>query len=197
MPHMIMASWEGLLITTSESPPPPLPTSSPPTSTPVPGLPTAAAMSLPLDMSELLDSWGNVTTTPNSLMALGEASGTTEDWLSLINDFKDRQMKYRSPLSIVLITLYVVVFLFGIVGNLGILDLVRRKHYTLGQTNNVMLINLCAADLMEILVCYPMAINSAATNIWYLGGRVACSTLNYLQGKLRWHGLTIPTTNKQ
>lgn len=82
--------------------------------------------------------------------------------------------------TIALVSLYALVFLVGLVGNvLVVLALGRCNAGALPVRNNL-LVNLCVADLLVTLVCVPVSVTSVLWKAW-LFGEAVCKAAAYLQ----------------
>ncbi|XP_074644015.1 QRFP-like peptide receptor [Tubulanus polymorphus] len=75
---------------------------------------------------------------------------------------------------------YLMIFLFGLVGNiLVILVIVRNKE--MRNSTNYFILNLSVADLFVLIICMPSALlEFHAKDVWYLG-EAMCKLVPYLE----------------
>ncbi|XP_052775850.1 uncharacterized protein LOC128213830 [Mya arenaria] len=71
-----------------------------------------------------------------------------ELWTSVLNDFKSTQLTLDDPITIVLLSLYVPIFVTSLVGNILVL-LVMVPNQRMRTVTNNFLVNLAVADLLE------------------------------------------------
>ncbi|ODM90003.1 Neuropeptide FF receptor 2 [Orchesella cincta] len=93
-----------------------------------------------------------------------------------------RQTPFRLPLwgVAVLITGYISVFLFGLVGNCSVLLVIKRLH-RMKTATNYFISNLALADLLVLVFCLLPNLVSNIYIAWILGWFL-CKTLPYIQG---------------
>ncbi|KAF8783203.1 Orexin receptor type 2 like protein [Argiope bruennichi] len=134
--------------------------------------------SLPL---EILDLTYDSSSEPNqSSMENGtpvctnEYCVSDEDYLAMIQDYI-----YPTPLEWILITLHIVVFVVGLVGNALVCVSVYRNH-TMRTVTNYFIVNLALADFLVILFCLPPTVLWDVTETWFFGS-VTCKLVLYLQ----------------
>ncbi|GIY69827.1 orexin receptor type 2, partial [Caerostris darwini] len=130
---------------------------------------------------EILDLTYDVSNEPNqSSMDNGTANCNNEycvsdeDYLAMIHDYI-----IPTPLEWMLISLHVVVFVVGLVGNALVCVSVYRNH-TMRTVTNYFIVNLALADFLVILVCLPPTVLWDVTETWFFG-RITCKLVLYLQ----------------
>ncbi|GIY40622.1 orexin receptor type 2 [Caerostris darwini] len=97
-----------------------------------------------------------------------------EDYLAMIHEYI-----IPTPLEWMLISLHVVVFVVGLVGNALVCVSVYRNH-TMRTVTNYFIVNLALADFLVILVCLPPTVLCDVTETWFFG-RITCKLVLYLQ----------------
>lgn len=85
-----------------------------------------------------------------------------------------------SPLSVVLILLYSVVFLTGLLGNIFVI-VVIIKFKSMRTVTNVFLVNLTIGDILVILICVPLTLGNTVYRKWIYGS-VMCKLTPFVQG---------------
>lgn len=85
-----------------------------------------------------------------------------------------------SPLSIILILLYSLVFLVGLLGNVFVV-IVMIKFKSMRTLTNVFLVNLTVGDILVILICVPLTLGNTVYRKWIYGS-VMCKLLPFVQG---------------
>lgn len=95
--------------------------------------------------------------------------------------FKQLLLDYISPKFYhwIFITLFFIVFVVGITGNLMVCYSVRRSTH-LKTVTNYFLANLAAADFLVLLICLPPSVIQDVTQSWFLGAAM-CKIFVYLQ----------------
>ncbi|GBN74335.1 Orexin receptor type 2, partial [Araneus ventricosus] len=101
-----------------------------------------------------------------------------EDYLAMIQDYI-----YPTPLEWILISLHIVVFIVGLVGNALVCVSVYRNH-TMRTVTNYFIVNLALADFLVILFCLPPTVLWDVTETWFFGS-VTCKLVLYLQVNIR------------
>ena len=85
-----------------------------------------------------------------------------------------------SPLSVVQILLYSVVFLTGLLGNIFVI-VVIIKFKSMRTVTNVFLVNLTIGDILVILICVPLTLGNTVYRKWIYGS-VMCKLTPFVQG---------------
>lgn len=109
---------------------------------------------------------------------------TTANLTSNVNltvNFTDYGMPSTPTYIVVCATVfYVMIFAFGVLGNL-LVCLVVSQRRDMKNSTNYFLVNLSVADLLVLLVCSPSAlIEIYSKEIWYLG-KFMCKMVPYLE----------------
>ena len=86
---------------------------------------------------------------------------------------------FPTPSEWVLITLYIVVFIVGLIGNFLVCFVVWRNNH-MRTVTNLFIVNLSVADFLVILLCLPPTVLGDVTETWYMGG-VMCKIVKYIQ----------------
>ncbi|XP_061184763.1 QRFP-like peptide receptor [Saccostrea echinata] len=97
-----------------------------------------------------------------------------------VEDMREELKGYKEPLTIALIFLYSVVFLFGLFGNIFVI--ITVLHYKHMRTlTNVFLVNLTISDLLVVLFCIPITLGTSVYRD-YVYGIGMCKLTSFLQG---------------
>ncbi|KAG8199001.1 hypothetical protein JTE90_001800 [Oedothorax gibbosus] len=133
-----------------------------------------------LDM--VVSSRGNSNATPdengNSSSMVQECSNeycvSDEDYLAMIQEYI-----FPSWVEWILITLHLLVFVVGLVGNALVCVSVYRNH-SMRTVTNYFIVNLAFADFLVILVCLPPTVLWDVTETWFFGSAL-CKLVLYFQ----------------
>lgn len=79
----------------------------------------------------------------------------------------------------IFISLFLLVFIFGIVGNILVFYAVWSNVH-LRNATNFFLVNLSIADFMVLLICLPPTVIHDVAQTWFLG-EILCKLISYLQ----------------
>lgn len=85
-----------------------------------------------------------------------------------------------SPVNIVLIVLYGIIFLLGLLGNIFVIVAIV-KFKSLRTLTNYFLLNLTVGDVLVILVCIPVTLGNNVYKKWIYGD-VLCKLSPFIQG---------------
>ena len=72
-------------------------------------------------------------------------------------EFEKQLVTYRTPFTIVLISLYTFAFVVGLIGN-SMVIMVMVKHRHMRTVTNMFLVNLSVGDLLVVIVCMPFSL---------------------------------------
>ena len=100
------------------------------------------------------------------------------DFLS--DQFHDEVHLDLSPLSIISIILYSIVFRVGLLGNVFVI-IVIIKFKSMRTLTNVFLVNLTVGDILVILICVPLTLGYRVYQKWIYGS-VMCKLTPFVQG---------------
>lgn len=116
----------------------------------------------------------NMTTYLNRSNCSNDYCVSDDEYVDLILDYI-----YPSLSEWILISLYIVVFLAGLIGNFLVCFAVWRNH-SMRTVTNFFIVNLALADFSVGLFCLPPTLLSDITETWYMGS-VMCKLAKYLQ----------------
>ena len=85
-----------------------------------------------------------------------------------------------SPVNIVLIVIYSLIFIFGLMGNIFVIVAIV-KFKSLRTLTNYFLLNLTVGDILVILVCIPVTLGSSVYKKW-IYGELLCKLTPFIQG---------------
>lgn len=100
---------------------------------------------------------------------------------NIFNEFEQNFYTFKEFETILLLTLYVPIFVIGLVGNILIVISAAREK-VIRRAKNYFLINLAVADLAVTLLCMPMAIGTIVYRLW-IYGLFVCKVVAFIQGK--------------
>lgn len=105
-------------------------------------------------------------------------------------------LNIMAPIHYPIITLTVLIFLFGTIGNFFVCLSVYRNHQ-LRSVTNYFIVNLAFADFLVILICLPATVIWDLSLTWFFG-TIACKSVMFLQVSLSLfvHVQTQANTNK-
>ncbi|KAK6170565.1 hypothetical protein SNE40_018930 [Patella caerulea] len=87
-------------------------------------------------------------------------------------------LNFESLVRIVVPTIFGVIFLLGLVGNIVvILVVIGDKH--MRNTTNILILNLAIADLFFIVFCVPFTASGYAMTVWPFGN-IWCKVVQYM-----------------
>ena len=121
------------------------------------------------DFSENINSSNSTNSTCNN-----EYCVTDEEYLDMIQDYI-----FPTTFEWILITLYIVVFTVGLIGNFLVCFVVWRNNH-MRTVTNLFIVNLSLADFLVILICLPPTVLGDVTETWYMGS-VMCKIVKYIQ----------------
>lgn len=101
---------------------------------------------------------------------------------SVFDEFQRRQFTIHEYSTIVLLSLYIIIFLIGLLGNALIIVTTIRNGQS-QHSKNYFLINLAVADLAVTLFCMPTSLGTIIYRIWVYG-KFLCKFLAFFQGML-------------
>ncbi len=108
---------------------------------------------------------------------MNETDMTHED--IVITDTEKNHLELMAKIkTFIFITIYVLAYLIGVVGN-GLVVYLIIKVKKLHSITSLFLVSLAAADLLLILICVPVKVIEFLTNNWVFGGFM-CKTFHYL-----------------
>ncbi|KAK0179112.1 hypothetical protein PV327_007934 [Microctonus hyperodae] len=99
---------------------------------------------------------------------------TDEEYIDLIADFLKPDFY-----DWLLITMHIIVFIIGIIGNSLVCVAIYRNR-SMRTVTNYFIVNLAIADLMVIIFCLPSTVLWDITETWFLGDKL-CKIIPYLQ----------------
>lgn len=97
-----------------------------------------------------------------------------EEYIDLIRDFLAPDIY-----DWILISLHIIVFIGGLVGNSLVCIAVYRNR-SMRTVTNYFIVNLAIADLLVIIFCLPPTVLWDVTETWFLGDEL-CKIIPYLQ----------------
>lgn len=97
-----------------------------------------------------------------------------EEYVNMIQDYI-----FPTTLEWIFIVIYVMVFIFGLIGNFLVCFVVWRNQ-NMKTVTNIFIVNLSVADFLVILICMPPTVLGDVTETWYIGG-VMCKIIKYIQ----------------
>lgn len=113
---------------------------------------------------------------------------TDEKWIKSIFEFISPK-----PYEWLFVVLFIVVFIFGLVGNCLVCFAVWKNNH-LKTVTNYFLVNLAIADFSVILICLPPTFIHDIMESWFLG-LAMCKIVVYLQvSKLLYYILCMIST---
>ncbi|XP_076103265.1 galanin receptor type 1-like isoform X1 [Mytilus galloprovincialis] len=99
---------------------------------------------------------------------------------SVFEEFQKRQFTIHEYSTIVLLSLYVIIFFIGLLGNALIIVTTIRNGQS-QHSKNYFLINLAVADLAVTLCCMPTSLGTIIYRIWVYG-KFLCKFVAFFQG---------------
>ena len=105
----------------------------------------------------------------------------TNDYCVSEEEYMDMIASYiwPNPFEWGLISMYMIVFIVGLVGNFLVCLAVWRNHH-MRTVTNYFIVNLAIADFLVILICLPPTVLGDVTETWFMG-KVMCKIVKYLQ----------------
>lgn len=98
----------------------------------------------------------------------------SDDYISQIEEYI-----FPTPYEWLLISLHIIVFIVGLVGNALVCISVYRNH-SMRTVTNYFIVNLAVADFLVILFCLPPSVLWDVTETWFFGSFL-CKLVLYLQ----------------
>ncbi|XP_033112462.1 orexin receptor type 2-like [Anneissia japonica] len=90
-----------------------------------------------------------------------------------------RGIIHPQPFEWVIVSTYVVIFLFSLIGNsLVCLTVLQNEH--MRTVTNMYIVNLSIADILVTIVCIPMTVTHEISQTWFFGP-TACKLIYYFQ----------------
>lgn len=108
------------------------------------------------------------------MLILDESCMSEEDYLDLIEEYI-----YPTPYEWAFISLHIIVFLVGLIGNALVCISVYRNT-SMRTVTNYGIVNLAVADFLVILICLPPTVLWDVTETWFLG-QIMCKVVLYFQ----------------
>jgi hypothetical protein len=93
----------------------------------------------------------------------------------------------------IFISLFLLVFIFGIVGNILVFYAVW-SNVQLRNATNFFLVNLSIADFMVLFICLPPTVIHDVAQTWFLG-EILCKLISYLQVSISLFSNLMVTSN--
>jgi 7 transmembrane receptor (rhodopsin family) len=105
----------------------------------------------------------------------------TNDYCISDADYIEKIHSYIFPsiFEWAVVTLYIAVFVIGLIGNCLVCFVVYNNQY-MRTVTNLFIVNLSTADLLVIIACLPATVIGDITETWFLG-RVACKIIPFIQ----------------
>ena len=98
----------------------------------------------------------------------------------IIQDFEHSLVTVNQFTTVILLTLYIPVFLIGLVGN--ILIVVSVSADKVRKAKLYFLVNLAFSDLAVTVLCMPTSIGTSVYRLWVYG-RFLCKFSAFIQGR--------------
>ncbi|XP_063851983.1 QRFP-like peptide receptor isoform X2 [Scylla paramamosain] len=117
--------------------------------------------------------------TPSSLSAHNNTTGNQDYYDYYFYDYEESLSTFHWDQLLPPLTVYVVTFLLGVIGNSLIIYTIFR-YSGMKSTTNVFLASLASADLLLILVCVPVKTAKVFAYSWTVGWFL-CKGIHYLQ----------------
>lgn len=108
-------------------------------------------------------------------------SSCSNDYCISDADYIDRIHSYVFPSAFewAIVTLYIAVFVIGLIGN-SLVCFVVHNNRDMRTITNLYIVNLSTADLLVIIACLPATVIGDITETWFLG-RIACKIIPFIQ----------------
>ncbi|XP_077204001.1 neuropeptide Y receptor type 4-2 [Paroedura picta] len=113
----------------------------------------------------------------NSTMAFNTVILPKRNW-SIPYEFTPR-CKSTTEITICLATLYSLVFVLGILGNMCLIVILARQKEKV-TTTNILITNLIASELIMCTFCLPFTIVTVLLNYWVFGAAM-CKMTSFIQ----------------
>ncbi|XP_013787853.1 orexin receptor type 2-like [Limulus polyphemus] len=97
-----------------------------------------------------------------------------DDYIEMIEEYI-----FPTPYEWVLVSLHMMVFLVGLVGN-ALVCLSVYRNLSMRTVTNYFIVNLAFADFLVIIICLPPTVLWDVTETWFFGA-VLCKLVVYLQ----------------
>ncbi|KAL3865829.1 hypothetical protein ACJMK2_043179 [Sinanodonta woodiana] len=114
----------------------------------------------------------NLTAQSKSTLNLSEAT-------EILTEFKNSLFTLKTFTTVLLLTLYAPVFLFGLAGNFLIIASISAEKAK--RSKMYFMINLALADLAVTLLCIPTSVGTIVYGLWVYG-RFLCKFIAFFQG---------------
>lgn len=102
-----------------------------------------------------------------------------DDVADIIRDFEDNLYTANKFSTVVLLSLYVPIFIIGLIGNILIILSVTAERVR--KSNLYFLVNLALADLAVTVLCIPTSVGTLVYKLWVYG-RFLCKFTAFIQG---------------
>ena len=142
---------------------------------------TATTDPFSLSATAALNLTGNAST--SNVTCLNDYCVSDEEYVDMIQRYI-----FPTLFEWILISVYILVFVAGLVGNFLVCFAVWHNQH-MRTVTNFFIVNLAVADFLVILVCLPPTVLDDVTETWYMG-RIMCKIVKYLQVILqcnRWN----------
>ncbi|XP_014771366.1 QRFP-like peptide receptor [Octopus bimaculoides] len=107
-------------------------------------------------------------------------NGSLGNFTHVFEDYADDMAMLFDWNDIALVSLYTIVFVISIIGNISILLLIGLTR-KLRNITNMLLSNMAVADLAVTVVCIPIAVSQSIYKVWMFG-EAMCKFAGFLQG---------------
>ncbi|XP_071964211.1 orexin receptor type 2-like [Antedon mediterranea] len=105
-------------------------------------------------------------------------STISDEYLADIMDTV-RQKVHPGPFEWMIISSYIIVFLFSIIGN-SLVCITVLQNEQMRTVTNMYIVNLSIADILVTVLCVPWTVTYEVTHTWFFGA-TACSIISYIQ----------------
>jgi hypothetical protein len=116
---------------------------------------------------------------------LNEHKNTTNlnftDAADILREYEANLHTLNKFLTVVLLTLYIPIFIIGLIGNILIITSVTAERSR--KSNLYFLVNLALADLSVTVLCIPTSIGTIVYKLWVYG-QFLCKFTAFIQGSL-------------
>lgn len=103
------------------------------------------------------------------------------DAANILVEFESNLFTHNKFASVVLLSLYIPIFVIGLLGNILIIVSVTADRAR--KANLFFLVNLALADLAVTVLCIPTSVGTIVYKLW-MYGRFLCKFTAFIQGTL-------------